>query len=130
VFINDDEGGLHHDYEVWLEKLAPHAPIYQYWHNRTGEDACPERRDRNAGANLKRQVMGRDAQRWWPSPTAGWISARGSGSFTGNLTGAGGSGRWSKSSGRRTAQSYHEHNGLRLWWAKARGRSVRQSGPG
>jgi thiamine phosphate synthase YjbQ (UPF0047 family) len=34
VFINDDESGLHHDYEVWLEKLAPHAPIDQYWHNR------------------------------------------------------------------------------------------------
>ena len=46
VFINDDESGLHHDYEVWLEKVcsrlhpAPHAPIEQYWHNRTGEDAC------------------------------------------------------------------------------------------
>jgi thiamine phosphate synthase YjbQ (UPF0047 family) len=39
VFINDDESGLHHDYEVWLEGLAPHAPIEQYWHNRTGEDA-------------------------------------------------------------------------------------------
>jgi thiamine phosphate synthase YjbQ (UPF0047 family) len=43
VFINDDESGLHHDYEVWLERLAPHAPIVQYWHNRTGEDACPGR---------------------------------------------------------------------------------------
>jgi hypothetical protein len=52
VFINDDESGLHHDYEVWLEKLAPHAPIDQYWHNRTGED--------NADAHLKRQVMGRE----------------------------------------------------------------------
>jgi thiamine phosphate synthase YjbQ (UPF0047 family) len=41
VFVNDDESGLHHDYEVWLEELAPHAPIDQYWHNRTGE-ACPE----------------------------------------------------------------------------------------
>jgi thiamine phosphate synthase YjbQ (UPF0047 family) len=41
VFINDDESGLHHDYEVWLEGLAPHAPIEQYQHNRTGEDACP-----------------------------------------------------------------------------------------
>jgi thiamine phosphate synthase YjbQ (UPF0047 family) len=39
-FINDDKSGLHRDYEVWLEKLAPHAPIDQYWHNRTGE-ACP-----------------------------------------------------------------------------------------
>ena len=45
VFINDDEYGLHHDYEVWLEELAPHAPIDQYWHNRTGED--------NADANPK-----------------------------------------------------------------------------
>lgn len=52
VFINDDESGLHHDYEVWLEKLAPHEPIGQYWHNRTGED--------NADAHLKRQVMGRE----------------------------------------------------------------------
>jgi secondary thiamine-phosphate synthase enzyme len=52
VFINDDERGLHHDYEVWLEKLAPHAPTSQYRHNRTGED--------NADAHLKRQVMGRE----------------------------------------------------------------------
>ena len=52
VFINDDESGLHHDYEVWLEKLAPHAPTSQYRHNRTGED--------NADAHLKRQVMGRE----------------------------------------------------------------------
>ncbi len=52
VFINDDESGLHHDYEVWLEKLAPHAPTSQYAHNRTGED--------NADAHLKRQVMGRE----------------------------------------------------------------------
>ena len=52
VFINDDEGGLHHDYEVWLERLAPHAPTDQYRHNETGED--------NADAHLKRQVMGRE----------------------------------------------------------------------
>jgi secondary thiamine-phosphate synthase enzyme len=52
VFINDDESGLHHDYETWLERLAPHEPIAQYWHNRTGED--------NADAHLKRQVMGRE----------------------------------------------------------------------
>lgn len=52
VFINDDESGLHHDYDVWLEKLAPHEPTAQYWHNRTGED--------NADAHLKRQVMGRE----------------------------------------------------------------------
>ena len=52
VFINDDEGGLHHDYEVWLEHLAPHEPVANYWHNRTGED--------NADAHIKRQVMGRE----------------------------------------------------------------------
>lgn len=52
VFINDDESGLHNDYKVWLEKLAPHAPINQYMHNRTGED--------NADAHMKRQIMGRE----------------------------------------------------------------------
>jgi secondary thiamine-phosphate synthase enzyme len=52
VFINDDESGLHHDYEAWLEKLAPHEPVGSYWHNRTGED--------NADAHMKRQVMGRE----------------------------------------------------------------------
>jgi len=52
VFINDDEGGLHHDYDTWLEGLAPHAPTDRYQHNRTGED--------NADAHLKRQVMGRE----------------------------------------------------------------------
>jgi len=52
VFINDDEQGLHADYEKWLEKLAPHEPIKQYRHNATGED--------NADAHLKRQVMGRE----------------------------------------------------------------------
>jgi secondary thiamine-phosphate synthase enzyme len=52
VFINDDESGLHHDYEQWLEGLAPHEPVSKYQHNRTGED--------NADAHLKRQVMGRE----------------------------------------------------------------------
>ena len=52
VFINDDERGLHTDYERWLEELAPHAPVSQYQHNRTGED--------NGDAHLKRQVMGRE----------------------------------------------------------------------
>jgi len=52
VFINDDESGLHYDYEKWLEGLAPHAPTSQYQHNRTGED--------NADAHLKRQIMGRE----------------------------------------------------------------------
>ena len=52
VFINDDESGLHHDYDKWLEALAPHEPVSQYRHNRTGED--------NADAHLKRQIMGRE----------------------------------------------------------------------
>jgi len=52
VFINDDESGLHQDYEKWLEKLAPHEPVDQYRHNDTGED--------NADAHMKRQVMGRE----------------------------------------------------------------------
>ncbi len=51
VFINDDESGLHHDYDIWLEKLAPHAPVEQYRHN-VGED--------NADAHMKRQIMGRE----------------------------------------------------------------------
>ncbi|MDY0109654.1 MAG: secondary thiamine-phosphate synthase enzyme YjbQ [Candidatus Krumholzibacteria bacterium] len=52
VFINDDETGLHHDYEMWLEDLAPHEPIDRYRHNLTGED--------NGDAHLKRQIMGRE----------------------------------------------------------------------
>jgi secondary thiamine-phosphate synthase enzyme len=52
VFINDDEPGLHHDFEGWLEQLAPHAPTSHYQHNRTGED--------NADAHLKRTIMGRE----------------------------------------------------------------------
>ena len=52
VFINDNESGLHQDYEKWLEALAPHEPIDQYEHNKTGED--------NADAHLKRQIMGRE----------------------------------------------------------------------
>ena len=51
VFINDDEPGLHHDYDVWLEKLAPHEPVSLYRHN-VGED--------NADAHMKRQIMGRE----------------------------------------------------------------------
>ena len=51
VFINDDESGLHHDYEIWLERLAPHEPVNQYAHNGY-ED--------NADAHLKRQIMGRE----------------------------------------------------------------------
>lgn len=52
VFINDDEYGLHQDYDRWLEQIAPHAPIGQYRHNDTGED--------NADAHIKRQIMGRE----------------------------------------------------------------------
>jgi secondary thiamine-phosphate synthase enzyme len=52
VFVNDDEPGLHHDFEVWLEQLAPHEPVDRYRHNDTGED--------NADAHIKRQVMGRE----------------------------------------------------------------------
>ncbi len=52
VFINDDEPGLHQDYDDWLERLAPHAPTSFYRHNRTGED--------NGDAHLKRQIMGRE----------------------------------------------------------------------
>lgn len=52
IFINDDERGLHADFERWLEKLSPHLPIKQYLHNDTGED--------NADAHLKRQIMGRE----------------------------------------------------------------------
>lgn len=51
VFINDDESGLLHDYEKWLERLAPHQPVSQYQHN-VGED--------NADAHMKRQIMGRE----------------------------------------------------------------------
>ena len=52
VFVNDNESGLHNDYEKWLESLAPHQPVDQYQHNDTGED--------NADAHLKRQIMGRE----------------------------------------------------------------------
>ncbi len=52
VFINDDEGGLHQDFEEWLQQLAPHEPVSKYLHNRTGED--------NADGHLKRTIMGRE----------------------------------------------------------------------
>jgi len=52
IFINDDESGLHQDYDKWLEKIAPHEPVSQYRHNDTGED--------NADAHMKRQIMGRE----------------------------------------------------------------------
>ncbi len=52
VFINDDEEGLHKDFEKFLERLVPHAPVEQYRHNDTGED--------NADAHIKRQLFGRE----------------------------------------------------------------------
>lgn len=52
VFVNDDEPGLHHDYERFFEELAPHEPVRRYRHNDTGED--------NADAHIKRQLMGRE----------------------------------------------------------------------
>ncbi len=87
VFINDNEPGLHHDYDVWLESLAPFdASPGHYQHNRTGED--------NADAHLKRQVMG--ARWWWPLPRESFISGRGSTSFITSSTVAGANGCWSK----------------------------------
>lgn len=52
VFINDDESGLHRDFDAWLEEFAPHEPVSRYYHNLTGED--------NADAHLKRTIMGRE----------------------------------------------------------------------
>ena len=74
VFINDDERGLHKDYDIWLEKLAPHEPTGQYLHNNTGED--------NADAHMKRQI----AKSSSPSPKANSTSAPGSRSSTENST--------------------------------------------
>jgi hypothetical protein len=67
VFINDDEQGLHADYEKWMEGLAPHAPVSQCrpkgrLHNRADEEACPERSDRNADAYPKRNATRRVAR--------------------------------------------------------------------
>ena len=75
VFINDDERGLLHDFEVWLEKLAPHEPVSQYQHN-SGED--------NADAHLKRSVMGREVV--VAITTGSSISGPGSRSFTASST--------------------------------------------
>ena len=84
VFINDDEHGLHQDFEKWLETLAPHEPTSRYLHNRTGED--------NADAHLKRQVMGvRSSSR---SRKENSTSARGNKFSMVNSTGAEKSGFW------------------------------------
>ena len=84
VFINDDESGLHHDYDVWLEKIAPHEPVSQYRHN-VGED--------NADAHMKH------ARSWverslWRSQTAGWILGPGNGFSTVSLTDGAKNGCW------------------------------------
>ena len=88
VFINDDESGLHHDYEVWLEQLAPHLPVSQYRHNRTGED--------NGDAHLKRQVMGREVV---VAVTDGRLDFGPWEQIFYGETGAGGNGSSSRSSG-------------------------------
>jgi thiamine phosphate synthase YjbQ (UPF0047 family) len=84
AFINDNESGLYHDYEVWLEKLAPRAPRFQYHQNRTGED--------NADAHLKRQIISREMV--VGSRTESSISGRVSRSFTESSTGTGEKGCW------------------------------------
>jgi thiamine phosphate synthase YjbQ (UPF0047 family) len=114
VFVNDDESGLHHDYEVWLERLAPHAPIDQYWHNRTGED--------NADAHLKRQIMGREVV---VAVTNGRQDGFASLTRTFGtwerilcvLTTGDGSGCWSRLSASRCTQSDLQRIGLWLWRA-------------
>jgi secondary thiamine-phosphate synthase enzyme len=90
VFINDNESGLHHDYELWLEKLAPEKPHSQYRHNGY-ED--------NADAHMKRQVMGREVV---VAITCIW--GRGSTSFTTNLTANAENDFWSRSSGNNHAR--------------------------
>jgi thiamine phosphate synthase YjbQ (UPF0047 family) len=84
VFINDDEEGLHQDFDRWLEKLAPHEPVSGYWHNLSGED--------NADAHLKRTIMGREVV--VAVTKAGWILAPGSRSSTSNSTATAASTSW------------------------------------
>lgn len=75
VFINDDEPGLHDDFERWLERLAPERPYHQYRHNDTGED--------NADAHLKREILGRGVV---VAVTSGsWILVHGNKSFMPSL---------------------------------------------
>ena len=82
VFINDDEQGLHQDYDDWLEKLAPHEPVSQYRHNRTGED-------NGMHTSSGRSWEGRSSLRL---QTADSISAPGNKFFTENLTAGEGNG--------------------------------------
>ena len=106
VFINDDESGLHHDYDVWLEKLAPHEPVSQYRHN-VGED--------NADAHMRW---------WWPSRTANWISAPGSGSFTVNSTAGAASGRSLKLSVNKAARQNAIFSKKPFWRCRVIGRFI------
>ena len=99
VFINDDESGLHHDFEIWLEKLAPQQPVSQYKHN-VGED--------NADAHLKRQSWGE--KWWWRSQRGSSISAPGSRFFTANLTADEERGFWSRSSENEGGQLKQSRN--------------------
>ena len=100
VFINDDESGLHQDYEDWLEKLAPHEPVAQYRHNRTGED--------NGDAHLKRQIMGREVV---VAVTEGkldfgpWEQI-----FYGEFDGRGANGCWSRLSASDVLRAEHSVN--------------------
>ena len=83
VFINDDETGLHYDFEKWLERLAPQKPYEQYRHNGI---------ENNADAHLKRQIMGREVV---IAVTKGaLILERGNKSFTASLTDSGKSVFW------------------------------------
>jgi Uncharacterized conserved protein len=108
VFINDDEPGLHKDYDAWLERLAPHAPTAQYRHNDTGED--------NADAHLKRQVMGREVV--VAITQASSISEPGNKFFTVNSTARGRNGCWSKSSANDIPAGYYSVAILRLFYTK------------
>ena len=84
VFINDDEPGLHHDYELWLEKLAPNAPTTAYRHNRTGETMLtPTSNVRSWAARSSSQLQ-----------RANWISDRGNKFSTANSTGAAANACW------------------------------------
>jgi secondary thiamine-phosphate synthase enzyme len=99
VFINDDERGLHQDYDEWLEQLAPHEPVSKYRHNRTGED--------NADAHMKRQIIGREVvvaitnSRLDFGPWEQILGAAGTAGTRVLMDGAG-SGCWSRSSGNDT----------------------------
>ena len=110
VFINDDEYGLHQDYEKWLEGLAPHAPIRQYRHNDTGEG--------NADAHMKRQIMGREVV---VAVTNGRSTlAPGSRSSTASSMASGASECWSRSLVRCDSFARNYANRHREWTARGK----------